>query len=43
VGVLNLDSQPTQEAIDQLMAIDAIEKVQVIDLPEANDLPSWLQ
>ena len=43
VGVLNLDSQPTQEAIDQLQSIDAIEKIQVIDLPDAGYLPSWLQ
>lgn len=43
IGVLNLDSQPPQQALDQMMAIDAIDKVQTIDLPPAGKLPVWLQ
>lgn len=43
LGVLNLDSQPTEEAIQELMAIDAIEKIQAIELPGAGELPTWLQ
>ena len=43
IGVLNLDSTPTQAAIDELLAIDAIDRVQTIELPAAGELPSWLQ
>lgn len=43
VGVLNLDSQPTQAALDEMMAIDAIDKIQTIELPPAGQLPVWLQ
>lgn len=43
IGVLNLDSQPTQAALDDMMAIEAIDKVQTIDLPPAGELPAWLR
>ena len=43
IGVLNLDSQPTQAALDEMMAIDAIDKIQTIELPAAGALPVWLQ
>ncbi len=43
VGVLNLDNQPTAAAIDDMMAIDAIDKIQPIELPAAGELPVWLQ
>jgi D-3-phosphoglycerate dehydrogenase len=42
IGVLNLDSRPPQVALDELMAIEAVEKVQLIDLPPAGVLPPWL-
>jgi D-3-phosphoglycerate dehydrogenase len=42
VGVLNLDNDPPQPAIDQMFTIDAIDKVQVIALPAAGELPPWL-
>lgn len=42
IGVLNLDSQPPQAALEELMAIEAVEKVQLIELPQAGVLPPWL-
>jgi len=42
IGVLNLDAIPPKIALDQLMAIDAIEKIQMIELPGLGILPSWL-
>ena len=43
IGVLNLDSQPTQAAMDEMLAIDAIDKIQSIESPSAGSLPAWLQ
>lgn len=42
IGVLNLDSRPPQAALEELMAIEAVEKVQLIELPQAGVLPPWL-
>ena len=42
IGVLNLDGVPPKIALDQLMAISSIEKVQMIELPALGALPSWL-
>lgn len=43
IGVLNLDSQPTPDALKQLAAVDAIERVRPIELPAAGQLPPWLR
>lgn len=43
IGVLNLDSQPPQVALEQLSAIDAIERLRPIELPPAGQLPPWLR
>lgn len=43
IGVLNLDGAPPAEALKQLMAIESIEKVQVVELPGLGVLPDWLQ
>jgi D-3-phosphoglycerate dehydrogenase len=43
IGVLNLDSQPTTEALNAMVAIEAIDKIQTIELPPAGELPPWLQ
>lgn len=43
IGVLNLDSQPTQAALDDMMAIEAVDRIQTIELPPAGQLPGWLQ
>ncbi len=42
IGVLNLDGIPPKVALDQLMAINAIEKVQMVELPALGVLPAWL-
>ncbi len=42
IGVLNLDGVPPKVALDQLMAINAIEKVQMVELPAMGVLPTWL-
>lgn len=42
IGVLNLDGIPPKMALDQLMAISSIEKVQMVELPGMGVLPSWL-
>jgi D-3-phosphoglycerate dehydrogenase / 2-oxoglutarate reductase len=42
IGVLNLDGVPPKVALDQLMAISAIEKVQMVELPALGVLPAWL-
>lgn len=43
IGVLNLDSFPPQQALDQVIEIDPIQTVLVAQLPPAGDMPSWLQ
>ncbi len=43
VGVLNLDSIPPQQAIDDVLEIDSIQSVQLIELPPAGQLPNWLE
>ena len=42
IGVLNLDGVPPKVALDQLMAISSIEKVQMVELPAMGVLPAWL-
>lgn len=43
VGILNLDSLPTQEAQNAVLALAGVHQVKVIQLPPAGQLPSWLQ
>ena len=43
IGVLNLDGVPPRIALDQLMAIQSIEKIHMIELPVHGQLPEWLQ
>ena len=43
VGVLNLDSWPQDEAIQDVLGHPDIHNAQVIELPPAGELPSWLQ
>ncbi len=43
IGVLNLDSQPTKEALAELSSIEAIDRVCPIELPPAGELPPWLR
>jgi D-3-phosphoglycerate dehydrogenase len=43
VGVLNLDSAPEQAAVDEVLKQPGVHRAKVIQLPEAGQLPSWLQ
>ena len=43
VGVLNLDSAPSDLALQDVLANPDITDVRVIRLPRAGQLPSWLQ
>lgn len=43
IGVLNLDSFPPQQALDQVTEIDPIQTVIVAQLPPAGEMPAWLQ
>jgi D-3-phosphoglycerate dehydrogenase len=43
VGVLNLDSEPTAEALAEVRQLPAIMAAIVVHLPPAGQLPAWLQ
>jgi D-3-phosphoglycerate dehydrogenase len=43
VGVLNLDSEPSREALDEVRQLPAIVSATVVHLPPAGQLPRWLQ
>ena len=43
IGVLNLDGEPTQGAIDEILGHPDIHSADVISLPLASQLPSWLR
>jgi D-3-phosphoglycerate dehydrogenase len=42
IGVLNIDSFPSQAAIDEVLSHPHIHSVQTIEMPPAGELPSWL-
>ncbi|MCO6048109.1 phosphoglycerate dehydrogenase [Aeoliella sp. ICT_H6.2] len=42
VGVLNLDGEPSPEAMDAVKALPHITTAQSVCLPKAGELPSWL-
>jgi D-3-phosphoglycerate dehydrogenase len=43
VGVLNLDTEPSQEALAEVRQHPAITSATVVHLPPAGQLPAWLQ
>lgn len=43
VGILNLDAEPPAAALDAVRKLPAISSATVIHLPNAGELPSWLQ
>jgi D-3-phosphoglycerate dehydrogenase len=43
VGVLNLDTQPSAEALAEVRQLPAITSATVVHLPPAGQLPTWLQ
>lgn len=42
IGVLNLDTPPSPEALNELLLIDGVHTAKRIDLPAAGQLPDWL-
>jgi D-3-phosphoglycerate dehydrogenase len=42
IGVLNLDTAPTPEAIQEVLCLEHIHSVDIIELPAAREGPSWL-
>ncbi len=42
-GVLNLDGEPTEAALNDVLAVPAINSARVIKLPPAGQVPAWLQ
>jgi len=42
IGVLNLDTPPGPEAIQELTAIPGVQTAKRIDLPATGQLPYWL-
>ena len=43
VGVLNLDGEPSPDALAEVRQLPAITSATVVNLPPAGQLPSWLQ
>ncbi|MCG8448776.1 MAG: phosphoglycerate dehydrogenase [Pirellulales bacterium] len=43
IGVLNLDTEPSAEALDDIRGLESISSAKVIRLPPAGELPGWLQ
>lgn len=43
IGVLNLDSPPSTEALEAVRSLDSIGSAQLVHLPPAGELPDWLQ
>jgi len=42
VGVLGLDTQPTAEALADVLALDPVKRAWVVNLPPADRLPPWM-
>ncbi len=43
VGILNIDGEPSAEALEAVRALPAIESAVVVRLPAAGEFPSWMQ
>lgn len=43
IGILNLDSVPSEQALHDVLQIEGLESVRLIELPPARELPPWLQ
>ena len=43
IGVLNLDSSASEQAIQKVLGFDGIESANLICLPEQGEVPDWLQ
>ena len=42
IGILNLDSRPSDKAVEAVMRHDGIETAKIIRLPSVGELPDWL-
>lgn len=42
IGVLNLDSAPSREALDEVLAQEGIETATIIKLPPSGQRPAWM-
>ena len=42
VGVLSLDTQPTAEALAEVLALEPVKRAWVVNLPPADELPTWM-
>jgi D-3-phosphoglycerate dehydrogenase / 2-oxoglutarate reductase len=42
IGVLNLDSVPQPEAVQEVTGVDGVDRARVIQLPAAGQPPAWL-
>ena len=43
IGILNLDCEPPTGALEDIRSTEAISSAKVIHLPQAGELPAWLQ
>lgn len=43
IGVLNLDSPPSQEALEEVLNVEGVHRVKHIVMPARGELPPWLQ
>jgi D-3-phosphoglycerate dehydrogenase len=43
VGVLMLDSDPPEETIEELLALEPVQRAAIVHLPPANELPPWMR
>ncbi|MEX0936529.1 MAG: phosphoglycerate dehydrogenase [Pirellulales bacterium] len=42
IGILNLDNEPPEEALREVLDLEAIITAKVVRLPSAGELPSWM-
>jgi len=43
LGVLMLDNEPPEEAMDELLALEPMQRATIVHLPPADELPSWMR
>lgn len=43
IGALMLDGDPPEAAIDELLALDAVQRAALVHLPPADELPPWMR
>ncbi|MFO0958661.1 MAG: phosphoglycerate dehydrogenase [Isosphaeraceae bacterium] len=43
IGVVNLDTRPSEAALGEIEALDHIVSLRLIELPQADQLPPWLR